>query len=51
MKQKIVEILKQLSRPEQELLFRVLKIESEWLWSDRPRVKENILKAVREVIK
>ncbi len=51
MKPKIIEILKQLSHAEQELLFRILKIESAWLWSERPKVKEDMLKAVRETIK
>lgn len=49
--QRIIESLRKLSRQEQELLARVLKIERDKLWQERPRVKEDILRAVREVYK
>lgn len=48
---KVKELLRGLSDPEKELMKRVLQIERDWLWSERPRVKEDLLKAVREVIK
>lgn len=48
---KIIELLKGLSDPEKELMKRVLQVERDWLWTERPRVKEDVLKAVREVIK
>lgn len=48
---KIVEALKKLSTQEQDLLVRVLKVERDKLYQEKPRVKEDLLKAVREVYK
>ena len=48
---RVIEALKKLSRQEQELLVKVLKIEREKLYQERPRVKDDLLRAVREVIK
>lgn len=48
---KVVELLKGLTDQEKELMKRALKIERDWLWSEKPRVKEDLLRAVREVIK
>ena len=39
------------SQQEQDLLARVLKIEREKLYLERPRVKDDLLRAVREVFK
>jgi hypothetical protein len=51
MNPKIVEALKKLSTQEQDLLVRVLKVERDKLYQEKPRVKEDLLKAVREVYK
>ena len=48
---RMVEILKELSDEEKELLCRVLKIEAEKLYLSKPQIKQDILKAVREIIK
>jgi hypothetical protein len=48
---KIVDALKKLSTQEQDLLVRVLKVERDKLYQEKPRVKEDLLKAVREVYK
>jgi hypothetical protein len=45
------DILKKLNAKEQELLVRVLKIEREKLHLEKPRVKDELLSAVREVFK
>ena len=50
-REQIVEVLKELNEQERELLSRVLRIERDKLYQERPRVKEEILRAVREVIK
>jgi hypothetical protein len=50
-KPQVLEAIKKLSPQEQELLARVLKVEREKLYQERPRVKEDLLKAVREVFK
>ena len=48
---RVVDALKKLNQKEQELLARVLHIEREKLYQERPRVKEDLLRAVREVFK
>jgi hypothetical protein len=48
---RVLEAVKKLSPKEQDLLARVLKIEREKLYLERPRVKEDLLRAVREVFK
>lgn len=50
-KPQVLEAIKKLSSQEQDLLVRVLKIEREKLYQERPRVKEDLLRAVREVFK
>lgn len=50
-KPRILEAIKKLSPQEQDLLVRVLKIEREKLYLERPRVKDDLLRAVREVFK
>ncbi len=44
-------VLAKLSRPERQLLSRILKIEHEHVHLKRPRVKDEMLRAVRENIK
>ncbi len=44
-------LLQSLSLEERQLLTRILKIEHEVLYSAKPRVREDLLKATREVIK
>lgn len=44
-------LLQTLSTEERQLLSRVLKIEHELLYQLKPRVKEDLMKAAREVIK
>ena len=51
LKEKIITILKDLNEKERELLSKVLIIEKEKLYQDKPRVKDDLLKAVREVYK
>ena len=48
---KVEVLLQSLSLEERQLLSRVLKIEHEVLYSAKPRVREELIKAVREVIK
>jgi hypothetical protein len=48
---RVLEAIKKLSPQEQDLLARVLKVEREKLYQERPRVKEDLLRAVREVFK
>jgi len=50
-KRRVKEEVKGLTREEQTILTRVLKIEMEHLHFERPRVKEEILAAFNEVIK
>ena len=50
-KPRVLEAIKKLSPQEQELMARVLKVEREKLYLERPRVKDDLLKAVREVFK
>jgi hypothetical protein len=45
------EVLDGLSKPERQLLSRVLKIEHEHVHLQRFRAKEDMLRAVRETIK
>jgi hypothetical protein len=47
----IQEILDSLSKNDQSILARVIKIERDHLHIENPRVKEEILSALREVIK
>ena len=49
--EEVRQLLATLSGEERQLLSRVLKIEHDVLYSSRPRVREDLLKAVREVIK
>lgn len=49
--EKVRQLLVSLSTEERQLLGRVLKIEHEVLYSAKPRVRDDLLKAVREVIK
>lgn len=48
---RVLEALKSLNQKDQELLARVLRIERDKLYQERPRVKEDLLRAVREVYK
>jgi hypothetical protein len=48
---RVIEALKRLNEKDQELLARVLRVERDKLYQERPRVKEDLLKAVREVYK
>ena len=50
-KPRVLEAIKKLTPQEQDLLARVLKVEREKLYQERPRVKEDLLRAVREVFK
>lgn len=50
-KDKILKILTELSEPERKLLSQVLKLEQENLHLKAPRLKADILRFVREVIK
>ncbi len=50
-KPRVLEAIKKLNPQEQDLLARVLKVEREKLYQERPRVKEDLLRAVREVFK
>lgn len=49
--EKVRQLLLTLSTEEQQLLSRFLKVEHEVLYRTKPRVKEEYLKATREVIK
>jgi hypothetical protein len=49
--EQVRKLLVSLSIEERQFLNRVLKIEHEVLYSSRPRVAEDLLKAVREVVK
>lgn len=49
--ERVKALLQTLSTEERQLLNRVLKIEYEMLYSARPRVKEDLMKAARDVIK
>lgn len=48
---KIIDIISRLDESERDLLVRVLKIERAKLYLERPRVKDDIIRAVREVIR
>ena len=50
-REKIRAAIVTLNEDEQKLLSRVLHIERGKLYQQKPRVKEDLLKAVREVIK
>jgi hypothetical protein len=50
-KDKVQELLRGLSPEERDLLGRVLKIEKENLYSQRPRIKDDLMRAAREVFK
>jgi hypothetical protein len=48
---KVRQLLLSLSQEERQFLNRVLQIEHEMLYSAKPRVGDDLLKAVREVVK
>lgn len=48
---KVKQLLVSLTPEERQFLSRVLKIEHEMLYSLRPRVGDDLLKAIREVVK
>lgn len=50
-KPRVLEAIQRLNPQEQDLMARVLKIEREKLYLERPRVKDDLLRAVREVFK
>jgi 3-deoxy-D-arabino-heptulosonate 7-phosphate (DAHP) synthase class II len=50
-KEKVVELLQALTPEEQQLLSRILRIEQEKLYQRQPQVREELMRAVREVIK
>ena len=50
-KQKARVILQALSVEERELLTKILKIERDWLHQQAPRIREDLLKAVKDTIK
>ncbi len=50
-KDKVQDLLNQLSPEERQLLGRVLKVEKEYLYQQKPRVKDDLMRAVREIIK
>ncbi len=49
--EKVRQLLMTLSIEERQLLGRVLKIEHEVLYSAKPRVRDDLMRAVREVVK
>lgn len=50
MKEKVTEILLQLTEPERKILSAVLRLEAENLYLEKPRVKEEIIAEIRKVI-
>ena len=42
--------IKNASPEVQEIVKKVLKIEKDWLYSDRPRIAEDILNLIKEVV-
>ncbi|MEH0198716.1 hypothetical protein V7S57_23460 [Caulobacter sp. CCNWLY153] len=50
-KEQVAELLQSLTTEEQQLLSRVLKVEQEKLYQRQPQVREDLMKAVRDVIK
>lgn len=48
---RVKEHLLSLSNEERQFLNRVLKIEHDLLYSAKPRVAEDLLKAVRDIVK
>lgn len=50
-KQKARAILESLSVEERQLLTKILKIERDWLHQAKPRIQEDLVKAVKESIK
>lgn len=49
--ERVKEHLLSLSNEERQFLNRVLKIEHDLLYSAKPRVAEDLLKAVRDIVK
>ncbi len=49
--EKVAALLQGLTLEEQQLLTRVLRIEQEKLYLKQPQVREDLMRAVREVIK
>lgn len=47
----VKQLLLSLSTEERQFLSRVLQIEHEMLYSSKPRVGDDLLKAIREVVK
>ena len=50
MKEKVTEILLQLTEPERKILSAVLRLEAENLYLEKPRVKEEIIAEIRKMI-
>jgi hypothetical protein len=50
-KEQVAALLQALTPEEQTLLSRVLRIEQEKLYMKQPQVREDMLRAVREIIK
>jgi hypothetical protein len=50
-REKVAELLQGLKPEEQQLLSRVLRIEQEKLYQKQPQVREDLMRAVREIIK
>jgi hypothetical protein len=50
-KDKVQELLNQLTVEERQLLGRVLKVEKDYLYHQKPRIKDDLMKAVREIVK
>jgi hypothetical protein len=48
---RVLEALQELNEKDQELLARVLRVERDKLYQERPRVKDDLLRALREVYK
>ena len=43
--------IKEAPREVYEIIQKVLKLERDWLYSNRPRVKEDVVNIVKEVIR
>ena len=50
-KEEVLELLGSLTEPERKLLSRILVIEQNNLHLEKPRVKNDLVKAIKEVIK
>jgi len=49
--EKVADLLHELTPEEQQLLSRILKVEQEKLYQKQPQVREDLMRAVRDVIK